>query len=166
MQEALSGVRTLRALGLEASAARPSFGELAEQAAEASLARAAMGSRLRAGGGPDPGRGGDSLTLALGGYLVWHNQLTIGALTSFTMYLGQLIWPMFAAGWVLSLIERGTRRMGALAAAAGQRRCRVDDHGSVQTFSPGRAGIEPSAATRYAGQSVQRPALDDISLQA
>ena len=47
------------------------------------------------------------LTLALGGWLVWQGELTVGALTAFTMYLGQLIWPMFAAGWVLSLIERG-----------------------------------------------------------
>jgi ATP-binding cassette subfamily B multidrug efflux pump len=46
-------------------------------------------------------------SLALGSYLVWHGQMTIGALTSFGMYLTQLIWPMFAIGWVLSLAERG-----------------------------------------------------------
>ena len=34
-------------------------------------------------------------------------ELTVGQLTAFTMLLGQLIWPMFAAGWVLSLLERG-----------------------------------------------------------
>ena len=40
-------------------------------------------------------------------------QLTVGELTSFTMYLGQLIWPMFAAGWVLSLMERGKAYLAA-----------------------------------------------------
>jgi ATP-binding cassette subfamily B protein/ATP-binding cassette subfamily C protein/ATP-binding cassette subfamily B multidrug efflux pump len=30
------------------------------------------------------------------------------------MYLGQLIWPMFAAGWVLSLIERGRAALARL----------------------------------------------------
>ena len=53
-------------------------------------------------------------TLGLGAHLVWQGELTIGALTAFNMYPGQLIWPMFAAGWVLSLIERGRRRLGRL----------------------------------------------------
>ena len=47
------------------------------------------------------------LTLGVGGWFVWQQQMTVGQLTAFTMYLGQLIWPMFAMGWVLSLIERG-----------------------------------------------------------
>jgi ATP-binding cassette subfamily B protein/ATP-binding cassette subfamily C protein/ATP-binding cassette subfamily B multidrug efflux pump len=70
------------------------------------------------------------LTLGLGGYLVWHNQLTIGALTAFTMYLGQLIWPMFAAGWVLSLIERGRaawQRLQPMLDAP----LAIDDHGTL-----------------------------------
>jgi ATP-binding cassette subfamily B protein/ATP-binding cassette subfamily C protein/ATP-binding cassette subfamily B multidrug efflux pump len=54
------------------------------------------------------------LTLGLGGALVWQGELTIGALTAFSMYLGQLIWPMFAAGWVLSLMERGRAAWGRL----------------------------------------------------
>jgi ATP-binding cassette subfamily B protein/ATP-binding cassette subfamily C protein/ATP-binding cassette subfamily B multidrug efflux pump len=32
------------------------------------------------------------MTLAVGGWLVWQHEITIGALTSFSMYLGQLIW--------------------------------------------------------------------------
>ena len=105
VQETLSGVRTLRALGLEQRSSQQ-FEQLAGHAAAASLTaqvweaayEPAVGLTLTAA---------SALTLGLGGYLVWQHQLTIGALTSFTMYLGQLIWPMFAAGWVLSLIERG-----------------------------------------------------------
>ncbi|WP_413858907.1 hypothetical protein [Candidatus Aalborgicola defluviihabitans] len=49
----------------------------------------------------------------MGGYFVWHGELSIGALTAFSMYLGQWIWPMFA-GWVLALIERGRAAWGRL----------------------------------------------------
>ncbi|WP_298441591.1 ABC transporter transmembrane domain-containing protein [uncultured Ferrimonas sp.] len=49
-----------------------------------------------------------ALTLGFGTYLIINQQLTIGQLTSFSMYLGQLIWPMFAFGWLLNIIERGS----------------------------------------------------------
>ena len=105
VQESLSGVRTLRVLGLEQKSATQ-FAELAEAAAEASLRsqrweaayEPAVGLSLTAAG---------ALTLGVGGYLVWQDELSVGNLTAFSMYLGQLIWPMFAAGWVLSLLERG-----------------------------------------------------------
>jgi ATP-binding cassette subfamily B multidrug efflux pump len=82
VQETLSGVRTLRALGLEARSAQQ-FSRTGRGAADASLTaqkweaayEPAVGLTLTAATG---------LTLGLGGYLVWHNQLTIGALTSFT----------------------------------------------------------------------------------
>lgn len=105
VQETLTGVRTLRALGLEErNAAR--FAELAKSAASASLQAQKWEAAL------EPTVAitlvcATVLTLGLGGTLVWHGALTLGALTAFSMYLGQLIWPMFAAGWVLSLIQRG-----------------------------------------------------------
>ncbi|CAJ1791738.1 putative multidrug resistance ABC transporter ATP-binding/permease protein YheI [Aeromonas salmonicida] len=40
--------------------------------------------------------------------LVVRDELTLGELTSFTMYLGQLIWPMFAIAWLFNIIERGS----------------------------------------------------------
>ena len=125
MQESLSGVRTLRALGLEERSSKQ-FSTLAGHAANASL----TAQRWEAAYEPAVGltlTAATALTLGLGGYLVWQDQLTIGALTSFTMYLGQLIWPMFAAGWVLSLIERGRaawQRLHDARCAAGHRRPR------------------------------------------
>lgn len=52
---------------------------------------------------------GTSFLLAVGGGAWWIHQgeLTVGELTTFTMYLGYLIWPMFAYGWTLNLLERG-----------------------------------------------------------
>lgn len=112
VQETISGVRTLRVLGLEQRNAEQ-FAEMAEHAAAASLSaqkweaayEPAVGVALTAAG---------ALTLGVGAYLVWQNEMSIGNLTAFSMYLGQLIWPMFAAGWVLSLLERGKAAWGRL----------------------------------------------------
>jgi ATP-binding cassette subfamily B multidrug efflux pump len=158
VQESLSGVRTLRALGLEERSAKQ-FGILAAHASEASLTaqqweaayEPAVGLTLTAAG---------VLTLGLGGYLVWHNELTIGELTSFTMYLGQLIWPMFAAGWVLSLIERGRAAWTRLQPLLDEP-LSVDDHGTIASVAPGTL-VLADVSFSYAGQDA--PALTGVSL--
>ena len=134
VQETLTGVRTLRALGLEARSATR-FSELAEAAASASL----RAQRWEAAFEPAVGItlvSATALTLGLGGYLVWQGELTIGALTAFSMYLGQLIWPMFAAGWVLALTERGRAAWGRLQPTLDAP-LSVDDHGALAAVLPG-----------------------------
>jgi len=158
VQETLSGVRTLRALGLEQRSSRH-FGELAGAAARASLTaqqweaayEPAVGLTLTAA---------SVLTLSLGGYLVWQGELTIGALTSFSMYLGQLIWPMFAAGWVLALIERGRAALARLQPLLDAP-LTVEDHGSQPAVRPGPLELR-GVSFQYPGQA--GPALADVSL--
>ena len=113
VQETLSGVRTVRALGLQAQS-EAQFSALATGVAQASFDALPLGSHVRAGGRASRSRAATALTLGYGGWLVWHDQLTVGQLTSFSLYLGQLIWPMFAAGWVLSLLQRGKAAWGRL----------------------------------------------------
>ncbi|MFB6362973.1 ABC transporter ATP-binding protein [Paenibacillus elgii] len=45
--------------------------------------------------------------LCYGAYLVFHNEITLGELVSFNMFLGMLIWPMFAIGELINLMQRG-----------------------------------------------------------
>lgn len=45
--------------------------------------------------------------LGYGAYLVFHNEITLGELVSFNVYLGMLIWPMFALGELINIMERG-----------------------------------------------------------
>ncbi len=45
--------------------------------------------------------------LGYGIYLVFHNQLTLGDLVSFNIYLGMMIWPMFAIGELINIMQRG-----------------------------------------------------------
>jgi ATP-binding cassette subfamily B protein/ATP-binding cassette subfamily C protein/ATP-binding cassette subfamily B multidrug efflux pump len=158
VQEALSGVRTLRALGLEERSAAQ-FGHLAARAADSSLAaqkweaayEPAVGLTLTAA---------STLTLGLGGYLVWQQQLTIGALTSFTMYLGQLIWPMFACGWVLSLLQRGKAALQRLQPLIDIP-LSVVDSGTATRIDAGPVALH---AVRYAYAGQNRPALDAVSV--
>ena len=134
VQETLTGVRTLRALGLEARSATR-LAELAEDAASASL----RAQRWEAAFEPAVGITlvtATVTTLGLGAYLVWQGELTIGALTAFSMYLGQLVWPMFAAGWVLSLIERGRAAWGRLQPVLDAP-LSIDDHGTLAQVTPG-----------------------------
>ena len=159
VQETLTGVRTLRALGLEARSAQ-TFAELAESAAAASL----RAQRWEAGYEPAVGIAlvsASVLTLSLGGYYVWQGELSIGTLTAFSMYLGQLIWPMFAAGWVLSLLERGRAAWGRLQPVL-HAPLSIDDHGRVALVTPGVLRFD-GVQLRYAGQ--QHDALSEVSFQ-
>lgn len=45
--------------------------------------------------------------LGYGAYLVFHQQLTLGELVSFNVYLGMLIWPMFAVGELINIMQQG-----------------------------------------------------------
>jgi ATP-binding cassette, subfamily B, multidrug efflux pump len=47
------------------------------------------------------------LALSFGAKFVIAGELTIGQLVSFTSYLGLLIWPMLAFGWLFNIVERG-----------------------------------------------------------
>ena len=158
VQETLSGVRTLRALGLE-NRNRRTMAQLAANAADASLAA----QRWEAAFEPTVGMtltAASVLTLSLGGYLVWHGSLSIGQLTSFSMYLGQLIWPMFAAGWVLALLERGKAawaRLDPILSAP----LTVDDHGSEAGVPAGTLQLD-KVGFSYPQQP--QPALAGVSL--
>lgn len=45
--------------------------------------------------------------LGYGAYLIIHNELSLGELLAFNMYLGMMIWPMFAIGNLINVMQRG-----------------------------------------------------------
>jgi ATP-binding cassette subfamily B protein len=56
------------------------------------------------------------ITIYFGGLKVIDGRMSIGTLTAFTAYLGMLIWPMIAFGWVTNILQQGAASMGRLAA--------------------------------------------------
>ncbi|WNF38639.1 ABC transporter transmembrane domain-containing protein [Bacillaceae bacterium IKA-2] len=45
--------------------------------------------------------------LGYGAFLVFYNEITLGELVTFNIYLGMLIWPMFAIGELINIMQRG-----------------------------------------------------------
>ncbi len=158
VQDSLAGVRTVRALGL-VRRSRAQFGELARDAGAAAYQAQRWEAMFEPAVGLSLGAA-TVIALGVGAWLVGTNLITIGQLTAFTMYLGQLIWPMFAAGWVLSLLERGraawSRLQPVLDAPAG-----LVDTGTHEL--PAQADIAwDRVSFRYPGMA--QPALEDITL--
>jgi ATP-binding cassette subfamily B multidrug efflux pump len=48
------------------------------------------------------------VVLFVGGWRVMTHSLSLGSFVMFNLYMGTLIWPMIAFGWVVNLMERGT----------------------------------------------------------
>jgi ATP-binding cassette subfamily B multidrug efflux pump len=70
------------------------------------------------------------IVLWQGGYRLLHGQISLGALITFNTYLGFLVWPMIALGWVTNIFQRGAASMGRLnyiLAAKPQ----IDDRGAT-----------------------------------
>lgn len=49
-----------------------------------------------------------TITIIYGGLLVYNRTLTIGQLVSFIAYIGNMVWPMFAIGYLFNILERGS----------------------------------------------------------
>jgi ATP-binding cassette subfamily B protein len=47
------------------------------------------------------------LLIGVGGTFVIYGYISLGDFISFHLYLGNLIWPMMAIGWVINIIQRG-----------------------------------------------------------
>jgi ATP-binding cassette subfamily B protein len=48
------------------------------------------------------------MVLWVGGYQLLAGKITLGSFVMFNTYMGMLVWPMIAMGWVVNLMQRGT----------------------------------------------------------
>lgn len=55
-----------------------------------------------------------AILLGVGGAKVVSGELTLGAFTAFSSYLAMLTWPMIAAGWMFTLVQRGAASMARI----------------------------------------------------
>src|SRR4030095_11609367 len=49
-----------------------------------------------------------------GGQQVLRGRSSIGSFVMFTTYMGMLVWPMIALGWVVNLMQRGTASLARI----------------------------------------------------
>ncbi|KIL41815.1 multidrug ABC transporter ATP-binding protein [Gordoniibacillus kamchatkensis] len=61
-----------------------------------------------------------SIGIGYGSYLVFHDQITLGQLISFNIYLGMLIWPMISFGEFINVLQRGSASADRLETALMQ----------------------------------------------
>jgi len=54
------------------------------------------------------------IVIGLGGVMVINKQLTLGEISAFVIYLGMMIWPVIAFGWVASIVQQSEASMKRL----------------------------------------------------
>ncbi|WP_423801804.1 ABC transporter transmembrane domain-containing protein [Neobacillus sp. SAB-20_R2A] len=75
------------------------------------------------------------LSIVFGAKYVLNGELTIGELISFTTYLGLLIWPMLAFGWLFNIVERGRASYDRVAKLLGEK-VEITDHEQATEMVP------------------------------
>ena len=48
------------------------------------------------------------MVLWVGGRQVLAGRISVGSFVMFNTYMGMLVWPMIALGWVVNLMQRGS----------------------------------------------------------
>lgn len=102
------------------------------------------------------------LSIVFGARYVVTGELTIGQLTSFTVYLGLLIWPMLAFGWLFNIVERGRASYDRVSSLLKVKQEIVDHPQAVDETPKGDLQFQ---ITEFKYQEGENPALKDVFFQ-
>ncbi|MDQ0193332.1 ABC transporter ATP-binding protein [Paenibacillus wynnii] len=101
--------------------------------------------------------------LTYGIYLVFRNQITLGDLVSFNMYLGMIVWPMFAIGELINIMQRGGASLERIDETTNTKPDVMDVAHPTEVASPTR--IEMNQVTfRYPTSTVDNLSKVSLSL--
>lgn len=100
------------------------------------------------------------LMLVVGGRRVLTGEITLGGFVAMSFYVGMLVWPMMAIGWVINLVQRGGASMERLLSVFDEPPSAMDGpHGQIADTS-----LEVRDLTfTYPGAAA--PALQDLSFR-
>ncbi|HTG72009.1 MAG TPA: ABC transporter transmembrane domain-containing protein [Candidatus Udaeobacter sp.] len=98
--------------------------------------------------------------LCYGGYLVFHNEITLGELVSFNVFLGMLIWPMFAIGELINIMQRGNASLDRVNETLGYKPDVADASAPEQVEEPSSLQFR-NVTFRYPSSTVDN--LRDVS---
>jgi ATP-binding cassette subfamily B protein len=160
VQESIAGVRIVRAY-VQEDAEKQLFESLSRNYVSQNLSLA----RLSALFGPLL-QGLTSLSFLLvlwyGGSRLLAGELTLGSFLMFNVFLGMLIWPMIAMGWVANLVQRGGASLKRIKEILDARPAIADPPQPVRLNGDIRGEIELSGIHVRFGGTV---ALDGVDLR-
>ncbi len=101
------------------------------------------------------------MVLWIGGLRLMQGKITLGSFVMFNTFMGMLVWPMIAFGWVVNLMQRGSASMSRVREFLEQEPT-IAAPLSPKPLTQGVKDIEfDSACVRFDG----RTALDGVSLK-
>ncbi|ELC0656975.1 ATP-binding cassette domain-containing protein [Vibrio fluvialis] len=157
-QQSVAGIRMIKSMGREAIEA-DKFERIAEQSAQSTYkvqrSEALFDPIIQLGLGAAL-----LIALLMGGWQISSGNLTVGQLTSFTLYLSELIWPMYAFGWLMNILQRGNAAIGRLEELLNLPDS-INDQGTTEPAGYALAIEHVSFHYPETGQ----PSLSNISLQ-
>lgn len=80
--------------------------------------------------------------LCYGGYLVFHMEITLGEMVTFNIFLGMLIWPMFAIGELINIMQRGNASLDRVNETLGSKPDVTEPAEPLQGAAPGDVRFE------------------------
>jgi len=108
------------------------------------------------------------VVLFVGGWRVMTHSLSLGSFVMFNLYMGTLIWPMIAFGWVVNLMERGTASLERIQQIMRERPSITAPALPVAlpgSFDLALEGVRMEFPVAHNGGGRMRRALDGIDLQ-
>ncbi|PFL17484.1 ABC transporter ATP-binding protein [Bacillus cereus] len=135
VQESMSGMKVIRSLGQEKEDLQ-AFRKKSEDVVYKNMLVARIDSLF------DPTISlivGFSFLIAIcyGSLLVVRGELTVGELVTFTTYLGTLVWPMLAFGWLFNIMERGRASYDRVEKILSQTSDVVNRDNAINTIASG-----------------------------
>ncbi|ATO48927.1 ABC transporter transmembrane domain-containing protein [Brevibacillus laterosporus] len=100
------------------------------------------------------------IALGYGSLLVISSQISLGELVAFQLYLGLLIWPMFAFGYLMNVLQRGSASLKRLYELLGEPSDVVEVADAVTHVPLGTVEMRDCSFTY---PQAHRPALQHIS---
>ncbi|GIN61666.1 ABC transporter ATP-binding protein [Robertmurraya siralis] len=99
------------------------------------------------------------LSIVFGARYVLNEEITIGELISFTTYLGLLIWPMLAFGWLFNIVERGRASYDRVSRLLAEKTEVLEQKDALDLIPSGKIGFQ-IATFIYPGE--KEPVLQDV----
>ena len=92
--------------------------------------------------------------LGYGAFLVAEGTMTLGDLVAFNVYLGMIVWPMFAIGELINTLQRGNASLDRVTETLDYKEDVVDPAHPKQTDKPDKIGFQDFSFTYPQSSSI------------